>query len=240
VTKRLGKIREVDVLLNQLEKLQSQGRPGAPALQAVIEAARDDREKAYRRIVSKPLASGLMRLDRQLHKIADGLKGSDSRRAGRRWVWALDARVVRRAVTLRRAVERAGTMYWPKRLHEVRLAIKKLRYGVELSLEASGSQDRADVNALRRGQDLLGRLHDLQILIERVRQVQASIQPFTIEASHEFDALVGSLEDDSRRLHARYVRARSALVALCDRLAAPVSAVHRTALQTERRTLGRI
>ena len=74
------------------------------------------------------------------------------------------------------------------------------------------------LRTLKRGQDVLGRLHDVQMLIDRVRQLQASLTPPDIAVWRELDALVTSLEDDCRRLHARYMRARLALLAICDRV----------------------
>jgi hypothetical protein len=38
------------------------------------------------------------------------------------------------------------------------------------------------VHALKRVQGLLGRMHDLQVLIERVREVQASLTPPSLAA----------------------------------------------------------
>jgi hypothetical protein len=70
---------------------------------------------------------------------------------------------------------------------------------------------------LKRGQDLLGRLHDLQMLIDHVRETQASLAPPNITIWRELDALVGSLEDDCRRLHARYMRLRDALALTAER-----------------------
>ena len=54
-------------------------------------------------------------------------------------------------------------------------------------------------------------MHDLQVLIERVRQVQASLTPPNVTIWRDLDALVVSLEDDCRRLHARYMRLRERL-----------------------------
>ena len=67
-------------------------------------------------------------------------------------------------------------------------------------------------------QDVLGRLHDLQVLIDRTRDVQASLTPPDVNAWRELDALVVALEDDSRRLHGWYMHDRDALLALCVRL----------------------
>ena len=77
----------------------------------------------------------------------------------------------------------------------------------------------ADLRALKRAQDALGRLHDLQILIDRARQVQAALTPPNISPWRGLEALVDVLEDDCRRLHARYMRERDALIALGGRLA---------------------
>jgi hypothetical protein len=52
-----------------------------------------------------------------------------------------------------------------------------------------------------------------------VRKVQASLAPPNLTVWRELDALVGSLEDDCRRLHARYMRARDPLAAMVARLA---------------------
>ena len=64
-------------------------------------------------------------------------------------------------------------------------------------------------------QDVLGRLHDLQVLIDRARDVQASLTPPDITAWRELDRLVVALEEDCRRLHGRYMHDRDALAALC-------------------------
>lgn len=71
---------------------------------------------------------------------------------------------------------------------------------------------------LKRGQDVLGKLHDLQMLLDRVRRIQASLDPPDLAVWRELDALVIAVEHACRRLHGRYVRQRGAIDALCDRL----------------------
>ena len=93
----------------------------------------------------------------------------------------------------------------------------RLRYAVELSTEAAGERSHADLSLLKRGQDLLGRVHDVQLLIDQVRQTQASLTPPSVTVWREFDTLVASLEDDCRRLHARYMRMRDRLAAVVER-----------------------
>ena len=79
------------------------------------------------------------------------------------------ARAARRAEGLRAAIENAAGIYLPDRLHEVRIAVKKLRYALEIARDLSGSRATARIRTLKRVQDLLGRMHDLEMLIARTR-----------------------------------------------------------------------
>jgi CHAD domain-containing protein len=162
----------------------------------------------------------MARLARKLDRIAEDLAEAErgsSKTAARSWRWAIEARVAKRAERLAASVADAGAVYLPERLHAVRIAVKRLRYAVELSAEAAGQRDSADMSLLKRGQDLLGRIHDMQMLIDQVRQTQASLAPPSITVWRELDTLVGSLEDDCRRLHGRYMRIRDMLAALAER-----------------------
>jgi CHAD domain-containing protein len=123
----------------------------------------------------------------------------------------------------------AGAVYLPERLHTARIALKKLRYAAEFAAAIDGRAVTPDLRALKRAQDLLGRMHDLQVLIDRARQLQASLAPPTLTAWRDLDALVASLEDDCRRLHARYVRSRTALAGVAERLGATSPAGRRRA-----------
>lgn len=214
-TRGLGTARELDVLQLLIEELHESGRYRPRVLQHVREDIRTTRADMGKRF--RTLASDLGRILRKLEAAAAVLEGAEGSR-DRGWRWALDARVARRAVALRKVVDEAGAVYLPERLHAVRIALKKLRYGVELCTEAAGDRTNADLRALKRTQELLGRMHDLQLLIDRVRDAQASLAPTDINTWRDLDALVISLEGSCRQLHARYVRQRAALAAICDRL----------------------
>ena len=67
----------------------------------------------------------------------------------------------------------AGHMYSPEQLHQVRIAAKKLRYAMELAFDGGVKSAAAPVRAVKRAQDTLGRLHDLQVLQSHVAAVQA-------------------------------------------------------------------
>jgi len=220
VTRRLGVVRELDVLLLILEDLRESGRYTEGALVPVIRAVTAEREDARKRLRGKLSTTELRKLAGKLDHVSVRLDAAGSavdRRHEKAWRWALEARIANRAERLDRAVREAGAVYLPERLHAVRIAVKKLRYGVELRARATGTKDEADLRTLKRVQDALGRMHDLQVLIDRVRQVQAALVPPDTGVWGHLDGLVNGLEDDCRRLHARYMRARPALAALCAR-----------------------
>ena len=74
----------------------------------------------------------------------------------------------------------------------------------------------AKILALKRMQDLLGRMHDLEVLIARTRAVQGSPSAPNLRLSAELDQLVRHLETECRQLHGHYIAARPALLACCD------------------------
>jgi len=223
VTTRLGTVRELDVMLLLVDEQHVSGRSRSSALGRVGISVAKDRDDARKRLSTRLPIAGMRRLAEKLDRVTEQLRlaeGSSSRAAARHWRLAVDGQVASRAVRLAAAMADAGAMYLPERLHTVRIAMKKLRYAVELAAEISGTKHRAGLTTLKRGQDLLGRLHDLQVLIERVRQVQASLTPPNLTVWRDLDALGLSLENECRLLHGRYMRSREGLVALTDKLAA--------------------
>jgi CHAD domain-containing protein len=219
VTSRLGALRELDVLGILVDELRESGRSDVPALRLLAGSIAEDRARAYGRLESKLPVSELRRIAEKLDKIARK-SASDT---GRAWSWALDARTVRRADDLAEAIRKAGGVYMPDRVHAVRLAVKKLRYTLELSAEAAGLKQTADLRAVRREQDLLGRLHDLQVLIDRVRHVQATLTRADLRMWRELDNVKSNLEDACRRLHARFVHDQPGLLAICERVGAKLA-----------------
>jgi hypothetical protein len=68
-------------------------------------------------------------------------------------------------------------------------------------------------------QNLFGRLHDLEVLLERVRDVPSLLSASHQMAWHQLGVLVPTLESDCRRLHGRYMRDRTKLLAIAVRIA---------------------
>ena len=210
VTRTLGRVRELDVLDALLKDVRLESPRADAALAVAADRVQKARTAAHKRALKKGLERGIRRVIRRLKRVAEGLSDADRRR-GRRWMWALEARVSRRAATLRKSIAHAGPVYFAERLHEVRKAIKKLRYAIELSAEASGEPARGDLRRLKQAQDLLGRLHDRQVLIQTIRDTQTSLlrEPPGPSAEQslvrELDTVLADLENDCRLLHGRYV-----------------------------------
>jgi CHAD domain-containing protein len=223
VTTRLGAVRELDVLLLLVEELQAARRGRSGSLGRVGISVAKDRDDARRRLAAHMPVESMRRLGDKLARVVEELRlaeTSTSRAAGRNWRFALDARVAGRAARLASSMTEAGAVYLPERLHAVRIAMKKLRYALELWNEMEGTRRDPNLAALKRGQQLLGRMHDLQVLIDRVRHVQASLTPPNVTIWRNLDNLVRSLEDECRVLHARYMRLRDRLAAATESLTA--------------------
>jgi CHAD domain-containing protein len=218
VTRRLGAVRELDVLVMVLDDLRESERFDEASLAAVADAIAGEQEEARKRLRCRLSTSDLRRLAAKLAAVSQRLEtagSSGSRRGEKAWQWALDARIASRADRLDRAMREAGAVYLPDRLHAVRIAVKKLRYALELRAAAAGVKKDQAIQALKRAQDALGTMHDLQLLMDRVRHVQASLTQVDAREWDKLDAMVEGIEDDCRRLHARYMRMRPALNAVC-------------------------
>jgi CHAD domain-containing protein len=226
VTNRLGTVREFDVLLLQIDELHVSGRRGSGAVGRVGVRVSKRRDEARKRLAEHLPTDELTRLARKLERVSDQLRESEaasSKNTARNWRWAIDARVARRASSLVSAIADAGAVYLPERLHDVRIAVKKLRYAVELAIDAAGDRAgeraAADLRALKRAQELLGRVHDVQTLVDQVRSTQASLTPPSVAVWRDLDTLITTLEDDCRRLHGRYMRLRDELTEIAERRA---------------------
>jgi CHAD domain-containing protein len=126
--------------------------------------------------------------------------------------------VGRRAARLAAAIQHAGGLYLADRLHAVRVAAKKLRYALEIERELKRSKSTARITQMKRLQDLLGRMHDFEILIDRTRKVQAELAASDRKLTTELDTLIRALEGECRTDHARYMRRRASILKLCETL----------------------
>ena len=218
LNRTLGPVRELDVALltlNEMTGTRDVPRAGVVALQQVIRQERSRMHLDMRRTIDN---SDLDKMGRKLVRAAkthDAL-GPRARAADPKQRGAARARTARRAERLAASIENAAAIYLPDRLHEVRIAVKKLRYAMEIVRELSASRATVRIMTLKRAQDLLGRIHDLEVLIARTRAIQGSPNAPTLRVSADMDLLVRRLETECRRLHGRYITMRVSLLSICD------------------------
>jgi CHAD domain-containing protein len=220
LTRALGGVRELDVAIGLLDDIARRPQIPRDALEDVRAQVLGERERRRTRMIEKAGRVNLERVHRRLQDVcAEPQDG-----AAHDWRGVLETRIVRRARVLGAAIEAAGRMYAPERLHDVRIAVKKLRYGLELAADARLEHVRPDVATLKRTQETLGRLHDLQVLQHHVAAVQASPPPREGADDGGLDVIAGVLEEACRHLHARYCAQLPALLDLVARCRAGVPA----------------
>jgi len=216
LTRALGAVRELDVALLNLDQLRASGDVPETAIARLRQLVTEERQRLGSEMVRRLQQYNLPKLQKKAVEAARrGPVKSGTRDPAR--AAAAMARAARRALGLRAAIDNAAGIYLPDRLHEVRIAVKKLRYALEIARDLSGSRATARIRTLKRVQDLLGRMHDLEMLIARTRAIQsrAAGAP-NLKLSGDLDRLVRRLENECRRLHVRYMNERKALRAICD------------------------
>jgi len=220
ITQRLGPLRELDVMCALIAECaeKTQGSSAVNAVGAAADRQRDEGRSATVKALSTKMERLALRLERACQRLAANEKRNRRAAATRAGLWALDARLVRRAKQLDDAIDRAACVYAPAQLHDVRIALKKFRYAAELWHDVEGRRAGADISVLKAGQDVLGRLHDLEGLIALARHVQASLTPPDLNTWRDLSRFVHSLEDECRQLHARFVGIRHKLLGIARRL----------------------
>ena len=101
---------------------------------------------------------------------------------------------------------------FPNRVHGARIAIKKMRYAMEIAHEVGGGNRNAAIRELKKAQDLLGDLHDRQELIDNLIETSPSDRP---EAANQVALLKQVIEAENHDLHARYLARRGAILEIC-------------------------
>ena len=205
VTRALGTVRELDVtvqLLDELARSPSISRDAVEDVRARVMKERDARRKL---MIERLERVNIDKLDSRLASVGTALDEATSEP----WRKALAARLLTRSRRLLEAMTEAGHMYAPDRLHAVRIAAKKLRYGLELAADSGLRQAAPHVRTIKRAQDMLGKLHDLQVLQAHVAAVQA--EPRTGRPREALEDFIRHIEDQCRLLHGRYVASSVAL-----------------------------
>jgi len=216
LSRALGPARELDVALQTLDEISSANDVPSAAVAKLRQLMRQERQRLYAamntevaRVDVDKLRRRAVAAVRKAHHVPTAARHSKRMAAARE-------RAALRAIRLRAAIDNAAGLYLPDRLHDVRIAIKKMRYSLEMVRELSGSRAMARIATLKGAQDLLGRMHDLEVLIGRVRAVQGSSSAANLRLSAGLDRLVRRLETECRQIHGHYMAHRKKLLTVCE------------------------
>ncbi len=215
LTRALGGVRELDVALILLADLETARPLLRAATGTVRQVVRWERE-VRRADLGRRLQQA--DFDQLRQRIATLLLDFEVAAAAGDWRSLLETRIACRAADVRAAADLAGHLYAPERLHGVRIAAKKLRYALELARELGRVPTLQALRQLKQMQDLLGHMHDLEVLAGYTRLLD--LQVSTRGRQHaRIAGLLNTIEEEVRRLHATYLASRPVLdkiAARCD------------------------
>lgn len=190
IGRQLGPVRDIAVARDQL-RAAAENDPTAAEIAIVL-------EQTGRRTLAR-FARAADRLDvaplaARLDAIARGVRTAQGSSA---WTRVLATRLAHRTAAAREALDHLTPLYDPERLHEVRVAIKKLRYALELGA-AAGLVPATLATRLIRHQKRFGAWHDRVALIEIVRALEAHAPSDSLPAWSHF---LRARDREARRLH---------------------------------------
>lgn len=212
MTRALGGVRECDVALQMLAELAA-STPST--LGPMMRHWRRDLQARRREAritlgaVCDPGRVGWV----DLH--LDALAAARAATTDDAWRASLAGLLDTRAQRLRTAIDRAGLLFVVTPLHDVRIAAKRLRYLLELVGDCGLAPVAARLARLKKTQDVLGRLHDLDVLLTHLRD-RSSHDAAVVADVSAVDAVSLVLDRECRECHAGYLRRRPALVRLAD------------------------
>jgi CHAD domain-containing protein len=209
VGRALGRVRDIDVQIGLIRGLERHAPQTAPSLVVVRQDHERDRLAGMRRLIKT-----LERLDVEavLGRIATRHpSGPRHQLNARAWHEHLRHLLLERASTAAERIAHATGVYFPNRAHNARIAVKKLHYAAEIS-QATGASGLEDaIKSLRKGQEVLGEMHDRESLSHTLA---AYVDRDHVTADHI--ALTSQvLEGEILDLHARYMARRSAIRDAC-------------------------
>ena len=209
--RRLGRVRELDVMDADLARRAGRMPMALPTIGAARKTLARRQSKARRRMIKMLDDLRLERGDQLRLRRRNLLRRTVGGATARGWGEVLRDRIARRADNLSRAIDHAAGVYFPNRLHDVRVAVKKLRYSAELA-GAGGLWRCDDVLAdLRRTQDTLGHLHDAEVLRRSIDKLVGD----TDVDQRELAMLKDDLQGEIAERHAKYVAQRERLRLAC-------------------------
>ena len=201
----LGAVRELDSLIQLTVDLARRYPSSAPVLAACRVNLDERRQRKVRRLVRRLEDADL----EALRDVAPPPQRFLSPRGnGSDWRPQLAHRLEMHADRLERKVDRASGVYFPNRLHRVRISLKKLRYLVEIAEQTHAWQPAHLVRDAKRLQDALGAMHDMHVLLDYIDRLSAD------EWRSAAATLKSLLSAEIAERHRDYLAHRDRLVAM--------------------------
>jgi len=201
--KALGVPRELDVLADVLSNFERR-LPATAAVTSTARAAlRPEQLQARRELVKKLDRTDLNELDVATRPGAGPRFRLDPAASWRRLLWL---RLGMLGGGVHDAVRHATGVYFPNRSHALRIAVKKLRYAVEIADTTSLWRPPNVLSDLKRIQARLGELHDVQLVQDRLRDLAGEDLP-----ERQVAALHAALEAEAERRHGQFLSRRNDL-----------------------------
>jgi CHAD domain-containing protein len=213
IGRALGRVRDADVRILLLTHLEPRIPSAASALVGVRQQQERRRIELMRKLIKQIERNGLLELMRAAvpgRRVSAGW-GAGS---GRRWQHQLRSILSERAESAIDAVRHATGVYFPHRAHSARIAIKKLRYVLEIAEATRTLRTTEGIADLKKAQDILGDLHDRQELLGEL----ADAVPLRDGAGsvEQIGLVTRVVEADMHDLHARYLARRSRVLTVAD------------------------
>jgi CHAD domain-containing protein len=217
VGRALGQVRNVDVQIALIRNLEDHAPHTGPSLVLV----RQDHERRRLR-KTRRLIKALERLDvaALIQSVADAHPSSVRQRlTASGWPHQLRRLLVERAQRALEAIDHATGIYFPRRAHGARIALKQLRYAAEIAQATRLAEMETGVRSLRKSQEILGDLHDRQ---ELANSLAGYGKDEGVDKEH-IQLLRQVLEGEVIQLHGQYLARRDALRIACMEIDATAS-----------------
>ena len=202
----LGDVRDADVQIALLRSLETR-IPGAAPTLVLLRQRKERRRLALMRILIKEFER--MEIERLLESVQHGVIRA-MRHTAAGWDRRLRRGIADRAAAARAAIVHATGVYFPRRAHHARIAIKKFRYATEIAAATGLWNAREIIRELKKGQDLLGRVHDRQDLLDSLPDTDDAYPAGSDRGQLELVAQV--VDAEAHDLHGRYLTHRQGLL----------------------------
>jgi hypothetical protein len=135
--------------------------------------------------------------------------------AARSWRHDLRSILRERGRATAEAIDHATGVYFPRRSHASRIAIKKFRYTMELADKTHVADLAIDLRALKKAQDVLGELHDRQELVDNLLEAVDGEAQTPLDAAVHVPLVKQVIDAECHELHQRYLAMREDLRSIC-------------------------